>query len=53
MVSYFIAAVIGAVLGFLYNRFVGCTTGACPIASNPIITTLYGGVLGILVVNIF
>ena len=40
---------LGAAGGYLYYRFVGCASGACPITSNPIISTLYGGVLGFLV----
>ena len=31
-----ILAIIGAIGGFLYYRFVGCASGACPITSNPI-----------------
>ena len=41
--------VIGGILGFLYYRFVGCTSGTCPISSNPWISTLYGGLLGYLI----
>lgn len=52
MLTNLIAAAVGAVLGFLYYKFVGCVTGACAITSNPIITMLYGGVLGVLVVNL-
>jgi len=40
---------LGAVGGYLYYRFVGCASGACPITSNPVISTLYGGVLGFLI----
>ncbi|MFO0695147.1 MAG: DUF6132 family protein [Polyangiales bacterium] len=36
----------GAVSGFLYYRFVGCASGACPITSNPWISTGYGALLG-------
>lgn len=43
-----ILAVLGAIGGFLYYRFVGCVSGACPITSNPYISTVYGGVLGVL-----
>jgi hypothetical protein len=39
----------GAGLGFLYYKYVGCVSGACPIVRNPYSSTLYGGVLGALV----
>jgi len=38
----------GAVVGLLYQRFVGCRTGACPLTSNPYIATIYGAVVGYL-----
>ena len=44
-----ILAVVGAIAGFLYYRLVGCVSGACPITSNPYISTVYGGVLGTLI----
>ena len=44
-----ILAVMGAIGGYLYYRFVGCASGACPITSNPYISTVYGGVLGALI----
>lgn len=44
-----ILAVVGAIAGFLYYRFVGCASGACAITSNPYISTVYGGVLGVLI----
>jgi hypothetical protein len=36
----------GGVLGFLYYRFVGCSSGACPLTSNPWITVAYGAMIG-------
>ena len=42
---------VGALLGFLYYRFVGCATGACPITRNPFISTLYGALIGALVAS--
>lgn len=38
----------GAVTGFLYYRLIGCRSGACPITSSPIISTLYGAMIGLL-----
>ncbi|MCU0324810.1 MAG: DUF6132 family protein [Spirosomaceae bacterium] len=38
--------VIGSIGGFLYWRFVGCSTGTCPITSKPLNSTLYGAVMG-------
>jgi len=37
----------GAVLGFAYQRLIGCRTGACPITSNVYIATLYGAMMGL------
>ena len=38
--------VIGAGLGFLYYRFIGCSTGACPITRNPFSSMIYGALIG-------
>lgn len=45
--------VIGAVSGYLYWYFVGCASGSCAITSSPVNSTLYGSVLGVLLVNTF
>ena len=42
------AVLIGAILGYLYHRFVGCDSGGCMISGSPVISTLYGGLLGYL-----
>ena len=41
-----IGVLVGAVMGYGYYKLVGCSTGACPITSNPWISTLYGGLMG-------
>lgn len=50
--KYLIGIVIGAVAGFAYYKFVGCSTGTCPISSNPYISSIYGAVMGALVAGI-
>ncbi len=45
---YILGALIGGLVGFGYYRLLGCSTGACPLTSNPWISTIYGMVLGLL-----
>jgi hypothetical protein len=45
---FILFVVSGAVLGFAYQRVMGCRTGTCPITSNPYIATVYGAVMGYL-----
>jgi hypothetical protein len=44
-----ILTIVGAVGGYLYYLFVGCASGACLITSNPVISTIYGGIFGLLI----
>ncbi|MBT0549038.1 DUF6132 family protein [Riemerella anatipestifer] len=48
-----VGAIIGAVSGYLYWKFVGCSTGTCAITSKPINSTLYGGIMGALFLSLF
>lgn len=41
-----IGAIVGGGLGFAYYKFVGCSSGTCPLTSHPIISTIYGMVAG-------
>lgn len=43
----------GALLGYVYYHFVGCSGGSCPITSNPLTSTFYGAVLGGLFIYTF
>ncbi|HPE87243.1 MAG: DUF6132 family protein [Bacteroidales bacterium] len=40
--------VAGALGGFLYWRFIGCSTGSCPIQSIWYFSTIFGAILGYL-----
>jgi hypothetical protein len=48
----FIGILVGAVGGFFYWKYVGCTNG-CPMQSNPYRMTAYGAVMGGLVLSMF
>ena len=50
---YIIGALFGAIGGFAYWYFIGCSSGTCPITSSPYISTLYGALLGSLVLGMF
>lgn len=41
-----LSVLAGAALGYAYYHFIGCQTGACPITSNPLVSTAYGGLVG-------
>jgi hypothetical protein len=48
-----IGIAIGALAGYGYYHFVGCTSGTCAITSKPLNSTLYGAVMGGLLFNMF
>ena len=52
-IKWSIAIALGAAAGFSYWYFVGCNSGSCAITSSPINSTLYGAVMGGLVLNVF
>jgi len=45
--------VLGGIMGYAYYYFVGCASGTCAITSNPINSSLYGMVMGYLVLSSF
>ena len=47
----FLSVTIGGLAGYLYYHFVGCSSGQCGITSNPYMSTIWGSLLGLFVVN--
>jgi len=43
---YSIGTLAGAVIGYLYWKFVGCESGTCAITSKPFNSTLYFSLVG-------
>ena len=48
-----LGAALGALGGYLYWYFVGCADGTCPITSSPLNSTLWGAVMGGLLLTMF
>ena len=48
-----IGVVVGAIAGYLYYFYVGCSSGSCAITSKPLNSTLYGAMMGGLLFNMF
>lgn len=48
-----IGIALGAIAGYLYWKYIGCSSGTCMITSKPINSTLYGAVMGYLVAGMF
>ena len=47
----FLAVVIGGLSGLLYFYFIGCKSGSCSITSDPYMSMVWGGLLGLFMVN--
>jgi hypothetical protein len=41
-----LGAIGGGLVGFLSYKFIGCRTGACPIAGNPWVSTAWWALIG-------
>lgn len=48
-----IGVIVGLVAGYLYYQEIGCISGTCAITSKPLNSTLYGGLMGGLLFNLF
>lgn len=52
-VKYGLGMALGATAGYLYWYFVGCNSGTCVITSSPVNSSVYGAVMGGLLLNTF
>lgn len=50
---YLLGAVAGAFAGYFYWQQVGCVSGTCAITSKPLNSTIYGAVMGSLLLGLF
>lgn len=50
-VRILVGAAVGAGIGYLMYRFVGCRTGACPITANPWTAMFVWGLVGALLAS--
>ncbi len=48
-----LGAAVGAISGYMYYLHYSCTNGTCMISSSPTISTLYGSMMGVLLVGSF
>lgn len=44
---------LGALAGYAYYHFIGCANGSCIITSRPLNSTLYGAVVGWVLISMF
>ncbi len=44
----FLGAIIGGAIGFGVGYFGKCASGTCPLTSNPIISTILGALIGLM-----
>ena len=48
-----IGVIVGLISGYAYYHYIGCVSGTCSITSKPLNSTLYGGLMGGLLFNLF
>ncbi len=48
-----IGIILGLITGYVYYSQIGCLSGTCTITSKPLNSSLYGGLMGGLLFNLF
>lgn len=52
-ILYLVGALLGSLAGYLYWQQIGCASGTCAITSKPLNSTLYGAMMGALLLGLF
>jgi hypothetical protein len=53
IIKFIVGTVIGGLLGYLYQKKIGCKSGTCPITSSSTGSTIYGALMGLLISSNF
>jgi hypothetical protein len=48
---FIVGGLTGGVGGYIYWYKIGCSTGSCPITSSPVMSIIWGSVLGALLLS--
>ena len=48
MMKIALGVLIGGAIGFAIGYFGKCTSGVCPLTSNPIVSTIIGAIIGLM-----
>lgn len=48
-----LGVILGSIAGYLYYHFIGCASGTCAITSKPFNSTIYGALMGGLLLSSF
>ena len=48
-----IGVLVGAIGGYASYYFIGCSSGSCPLTSNPYISVIFGASIGYLLLDMF
>lgn len=51
LTRFVMGGVVGAALGYGIYRYIGCSTGACPLNANPYVSVLLWSMIGALMVG--
>ncbi len=53
IIIYVTSSVLGASIGFLIYKYIGCRSGSCPITSNPYLSMIFGMLFAITLASVF